>query len=224
MPELHVTFGGFPKFAKAMKEAAPEHLIRATGKALYLMGKSDIAKMRRDGLAGLNIKSKGFRNSFKFKATDSRNVKSLNALQLSEYTGAKPMRIFQTGGTVTASKARLLTILTGSARDGSGRRIYTQKELKAMIASGAAKIIQTKAGPAIILNTVQHTQRGKVKTGAQSVILAWLKPRITVKKRIDFFKNFDSNASEHERLLAEAAEWAIEATINDDEFDEGEFS
>src|SRR6185312_2036430 len=147
---LELSCAKLPAFIRALKLAAPEHLKRAFGKALYRIGKADTEKMRTEGLSALNIHSKGFRNSFKFKATDSREAKSINELTLTEYTGAKPFRIFQTGGDIEPRKSRTLTILTGAARSANGKRKYTQKELQDLINSGKAKIIKTKAGPAVV--------------------------------------------------------------------------
>lgn len=221
MADIYFSFSQIPTFAKALKEAAPEHLRRAMGKAFSRIGKSDIEKMKTS-LSGLNIRSKRFRNSFKFKATDSREAKSINDLQLSEYTGAKPFRIFQTGGTITPTKSKMLMILTDAARNKGGTRKYSQKELSAMIASGQAKIIQTKAGPAVI-QVEKLTKGGNYRKGAKAVILAWLKPQVQEKKRIDFFANFESNSAAHDEILAAAAEEAIRRTIaEDDSEDQGD--
>ena len=219
MSRITFSFAGISKFAKAMKVAAPEHLIRAVGRAFYLIGKSDIAKMKTEGLTGLNIKSAKFRNSFKFKATDSRNVKSLNEIRLSEYTGAKPFRIFQVGGDINPTKSRLLTILTPSARTAGGTRKYSPQELQMMIANKLAKVIKTRAGLAIIKEDQRNKKNGQPRAGAKSEILAWLKPKVTERKRIDFFSNFSNNAAEHELILGRAADEAIDRTLDDDEFE-----
>jgi hypothetical protein len=224
MPFVHFSFDSIPAFAKALREAAPKHLLKATGRAFYRIGKSDIEKFKNEQLSGgrLNVRSKGFINSFKFRATDARKVKSVGQLELSEYTGAKPFRIFQTGGDISPAKAKVLTILTDSARNGQGTRKITQKELSAMISAGQAKIIQTKAGPAVIKVDERTTKSGKLRTGSKATILAWLKPRVTEEKRIDFFGNFTSNAGAHEAILNEAAEEAIARTIADEEYEEYE--
>jgi len=215
---LELSCAKLPAFIRALKLAAPEHLKRAFGKALYRIGKADTEKMRTEGLSALNIHSKGFRNSFKFKATDSREAKSINELTLTEYTGAKPFRIFQTGGDIEPRKSRTLTILTGAARSANGKRKYTQKELQDLINSGKAKIIKTKAGPAVVQVDERTTKSGALRKGSKAVILAWLKPHVTEPQKIDFFKNFESNESIHQQILDAAAEEAIEKT--EDEGDE----
>jgi len=215
--EITFSFDDVPAFGRAMREAAPKFFVRELGKAFYQIGKSDNQKMKQQlQSSGLNIRSKGFLNSFKFKASDSREAKSISDLSLNEYTGAKPFRIFQDGGTITPSSSRLLTILTDAARTAGGKRKFSQKELEAMIASGQAKIIQTKAGPAIIKVDNLTTKSGRYKKGAKLTILAWLKPRVAEKKRIDFFANFESNGADHERILSAAADAAIEKTIADE--------
>jgi hypothetical protein len=219
MSAVIFTYDGIPSFAKALKEAAPEHLIRATGRALFKMGQSDIAKMKSEQLQGgsLNIKSKKFLNSFRFKASDSRQVASIEQLQLQEYTGAKPFKIFQDGGDIAPKRSKLLTILAPGGRTAAGARKYTQKELKAMIDSKQAIIIQTKAGPAIILNPNYTTKGGKAKTRNAYTIIAWLKPQVHEQKCIDFYANFENNSAQHQQILDAAAQEAIDKTLNDEE-------
>jgi hypothetical protein len=219
MVDVHFVFPSVQKFERAMKIAAPANLLKASGKAMFLIGRSDTDKIKTEQLQGgsLNIKSKGFLNAFKSKASDSREVKSLDQLQLSEYTGAKPFKIFQDGGDIAPVKSSLLTILTAAAKTAGGKRKYSQQELRAMIDSGQAKIIQIpNAGPAIVL---AQTKTGKDKKGPL-VVLAWLKPRVHEDKRIDFYGNFEKNSAEHERILDEAAQWAIDKTMDDEDFEE----
>jgi hypothetical protein len=214
MSELSVNFGSVPAFAKALKQAAPEYIKIETGKAFYKIGKSDTERMRSQGLGGLNVKAKYFRNSFKYFATDSRQVKSVDQIRLSEYTGAKPFKIFQDGGDIVPFRAKMLTILTAAARNPGGKRKYTQKELKAMIQAGVAAIIKTKEGAAIILVNKQR------KKNQPAVVLAWLRPQVHETKRIDFWANFEANNAAHEVILDAAAQAAIDRTIADDEYEE----
>lgn len=207
--DVYFEFPRIPQFAEVMKDKATPHLIRAMGKAFYRIGKSDIELMRGPGLADLKIRREGFRKSFKFKATDSREVKSVDELRLIEYTGAKPFQIFQTGGTIEPHNSHTLTILTDAARAITGRRKLSQKELKAMIDSGQAKIIQTKAGPAVVKIDEKTTKKGHLRKGSKWTILAWLKPKATEQKRLDFFANFDANASAHDSIMTMAADEVV---------------
>ena len=180
------------------------------------MGKSDIEKMRNDQLSGgrLNIRFKGFRNSFKSRVTPAAGeAQSLNQIQLSEYTGAKPFRIFQTGGEIAPVRARTLTVLAPGARNAAGGRKIGRKELRDMVRAGEAEIIQTKSGPAIVKPQMKLTKKGTYRRGAKVIILAWLRKLLTEKQRIDFFGNFESNSPEHERILAQAGDEAIQATL-----------
>lgn len=205
-----------------MKVAAPRYLMRAVGKAFFRIGKSDIDKMRTEGLGRLNVRFAGFRNSFKFRATDSRSARSVDQIQLSEYTGAKPFQIFEYGGDIAPLRARTLTVLAPGARNGAGSRKYTRKQLRAMIQSGEAKIIQTRSGPAIIKADERLTKKGALRRGSKVTILAWLRPRVKEQKRIDFEGNFQANAAEHQRFLDEAADEAIQKTRDAEESQEGE--
>jgi len=217
MPDFRFTFADFPPFARAMRVAAPRHLVRAVGKAFFRIGKSDIERMKTQGLGRLNIRFKGFANSFKFRATDSRLAKTVDQIQLSEYTGAKPFRIFDIGGEISPIHARTLTVLAAGARNAAGARKYTRKQLRAMIESGEAKIIPTKAGPAIVKSDERLTKKGTLRRGSKVIILAWLRPRVSEQKRIDFEGNFQANSGEHERILAEAADEAIAKTEAEEE-------
>jgi len=118
MADLVVRYDQIPRFARAMKLAASETLVRETGRALNLIGKSDIQKMKSEQLTGgrLNVRFKGLLNAFKFKATESAGASSISQLDLDEYTGVKMFRIFQTGGEISPRRARTLTVLAPGAR------------------------------------------------------------------------------------------------------------
>ncbi len=217
MGETFVTlsFADLPKFAEAMRVAAPGHLRRATGRALFKIGKADIEKMKREQVEGGRVhgRSKGFINSFKFKASDSREVRTIDQLQLSEYTGAKPFRIFQTGGEIRPEHSRTLTVLGPGMRNASGRRKYTPEKIRAMIESGEAEIIKTSRGAMIVTPEFKRTKTGKMRRQSKVTIIAYLKPIVHELKRIDFFGNFESNSAQHEAALDEAATVAIDKTI-----------
>lgn len=215
MPSVHFSFESIPPFEQAIRKSAPNHLVSAMRKAFHQIGKSDIDKLKTEQLSGgkLNIRSKGFRNSFKSKTNDA---KTINQLTLREYTGAKPFQIFETGGTITPHKSRVLTVLTDAARTAGGKRKYSQLELRELINNKLARIIQTKAGPAIVLEA-KTTKTGKLRRGAKMTILAWLRPNVTEDKRIDFIGNFERNSGLHNSFLESAAEECIERTIEDAE-------
>ncbi len=215
MPDYQFDFSQIATFARAMKIAAPDHLLRSMGRAFFLIGKSDIEMMKQTQLSGgrLNIRSKRFANAFKSRATDTRRIESIDKLVLSEYTGAKPFRIFETGGEIEPRQSRTLTILAPGGRTASGQRKYTQKELRDLVASGVLKIIQTKSGAAIVKAEDRLNKKGASRIGSKVTIIAWLRPRVHETHRIDFLGNFQANAGEHERLLAEAGERAIDQTI-----------
>jgi hypothetical protein len=218
--QVSATFGDFEQFASAMKTAMPKYLIQETAKALTKIGKSDILKMKTEQLQGgqggsLNIKFKGFANSFKSKATDagevSNNVTSLDQLKLSEYTGAKPFAIFQTGGTITPKNSKTLLVMTPI-----GRKLFKNRiELKRAIDTGEVIIIKTKIGPALVRNLNKLNRRGQIARGSRTDILAWLKPSVTEEKRIGFFKNFADNENMHEVFLGMAADEAMRKTVVD---------
>jgi hypothetical protein len=113
-----------------------------------------------------------------------------------------------------------MTILAPAARTASGKRKYSPEELRSMVASGQAKIIQTKSGPAIVQSDERYTKSGKPKVGSKMVILAWLRPHVTETQRIDFFGNYERNSDAHEAIFNEALNEAIEKTIADE--DEGD--
>jgi hypothetical protein len=177
----------------------PKILAKETKSAFKKIGRSDLSKFKKEQLRGgsLNVKSRGFLNSFKSKVTGT----SANDIALHEYTGAKPFEVFQSGGTITPHKGKYLTVLAPGARGADGKRIVTQKQLRAMLDSGDASIIKLKTKLAIILN--DHAKRNKDHVPK---VIAWLVPEVHEKKRIDFFQNFESNEAAHERIWAKAAE------------------
>jgi hypothetical protein len=209
----NINWQSIPLIAQAMKEAAPLEFARSIGKAFYKIGKIDTDTMRQQVSGAFKVNRKGFVNSFKFKAADSRTVTNLNQLYLSEYTGAKPFRIFQTGGNVVPTSAKTLTILTDAAKTAGGRRKYPAWQIRAMIDSGEARIIKTPRGAMIVREKISYTKTGKMKHGSRVDVLAILKPVIHQKQRIDFFKNYDSNEAAHESIYSVAMEEALQRTI-----------
>lgn len=187
-----------------MREAAPAALLRALGRAFHHIGQSDIEKMKTQGLSRLNIRRRGFLNSFKFGATDSRQVRAIGQLSLSEYTGAKPFRIFQAGGDIQA-RNRTLTIFAAAGRSASGKRKYSALQLRYMLDQGTAKIVPLRRGPAIV--RVSKDRKAPLE------IIAFLRSRVQEQQRIDFFRNYESNAAQHDLQLEAAAEEALAQTL-----------
>lgn len=186
------------RFAARWKDVAPAQLLEATNAVMFNIGSVDNRTMTLSVGSSLDVKSKAFLNSFKFKAA---KAKTIEEAQVSEYTGAKPMRIFQTGGTVIPVRSKFMTILTDEARSPSGRRKFTQKQFRQMLQTGVAKVIRTGRGLAIIRDFGGFTKSGKAKKGTRTIILAFLRKRITQKKRIDFFANHEKNVGTHEKSM-----------------------
>jgi hypothetical protein len=195
----------------------PVTIARHLARGLKLIGKSDITKMRSEQLSGgsgLNVRFRGLKNSFKFKSTDDDRAFQLNKLFLDEYTRWPGARIFQTGGTITPKRAKNLTVLMPSMRGANGKRKVTQKELRALIDSKQARIIPTARGALIIREKASLTKKGKLRKGARTEILAVLSRHSRQQKRLSFFENFQSNQSEHNRILDEAVEKALQEAAN----------
>lgn len=211
--QAKIDWGAVPGLAEAL-EHAPKHLVREVGRAMNLIGRSDIEKLRREQLSGgegrIKVSFKGLRNAFKHKAADSRKVADLNHLWLSEYTGWKMFRIFQVGGTIQPRTSRMLTVLTDFGRPAGRKRRWTQKQMKAALKSGELKVLRTRGGPVIVQDKELKTKKGKLRKGSRMEIVAYLVPKTRQKKRLDFFANFEANKAEHERLLAAAAQMAME--------------
>lgn len=209
---FEIDWSQIKRFGEACLEA-PHTVSVHLAKALAAMGKSDITKLRSEQLSGggggLNVQFKGLRNAFKYKATDPEKAFNLSKLFLDEYTRWPGAKIFQTGGVITPKRAKNLTILFPGMKS-KGKRKIKQKELRALIDSGEARIIKTTKGPLIIREKVKYTKKGNVRKGAKTEILAALRPMSRQKKRLSFFENFNANAAEHERLLNEACEKALQ--------------
>jgi hypothetical protein len=207
---FNVTFE-FPQcdaFVQAMAEA-PAELHRGMVSAFREIGKGDSQAMREQVASRFNVHRKGFVNSFKAKVDSTETATGDGGASLREYTGAKPFRIFETGGTVQASRSRSLLILTsGAGRSDSGKRRFSKLEIARLLDSGEAKIIVIRGRPAIV-KLAQKTKTGKFRRGAKDEIIAFLQPSIQEKKRIDFFKNFDGRESIHNDILEKAAESAL---------------
>jgi hypothetical protein len=209
MSQFSVTIEGLAEMQHAFR-LAPKKLADAEAKAFKRFGQSDIKKMVDEQLSGgdgLNIKSKGARNSFKYKVTG----RHADEITLREYTGSKMMEIFQTGGTISAN-GKMLTVLTAAARDGSGKRNITQKELRAMVDSGAAAIVKLSGDRLAIIVEQHKTITGRTK---QMQVLAFLVPAVEERQRIDFFRNFESNSAEHQRILQQVSDEVVKGLATD---------
>ena len=194
-------------FAHALANA-PKPLLKNLAKAYRDVGRFDIETLRARLPGKLNVRAKGLSNSFKFKATDPNRASDFTKLFTSEYTGWKAASIFQTGGTIVG-KGKQLTVLLDGARGANGRRKYTQKQLRALIASGKARFVPTPHGVLIVEDKGGLTKTGKGRKGSRSILLAILKKSITQTKRLDFYENFEANAAMHQDQL----ETAIENTL-----------
>ncbi|MEO6077873.1 MAG: hypothetical protein ABIP54_03735 [Candidatus Andersenbacteria bacterium] len=186
-------------FQQTLKDKAPALLATGVKEAFKKIGRADIRKLQREQLSGgsgLNVRSKGFKNSFKAKV----NGKDLDNLQLSEYTGFKGAQIFETGGTITARNSKTLTILTDNARDGNGKRLMDRKQLRQLINSGKLKIIKTPKGIYIVSPDAKE-------------VIAVLKKSVKIKKRLSFFSNFETNQAEHDAIYDGELEKALQAIV-----------
>jgi hypothetical protein len=218
---FEIDFSQVAGFGQAM-ERAPGKLLRSTALAFKRIGRSDIDKLKREQLSGggggLHIRSKGLRNAFKSKA--STNVQQFDQIKLSEYTGWKAFKIFETGGTIVPRNRRLLTVLTKEGRDGSGKRKWTQKQITSMVRSGELRVIRTPKIVMLVRNVggryKSGSRRGQFKSGARNEIVAYLVPSVKIRKMLDFYGNFSRNSAEHERILDEAALEALGLIVIDD--------
>jgi hypothetical protein len=219
MPDVSFRFDQIPRFARAMRFASEPVLVSKTAGALIRMGRADIEKMKTEQLSGgrLNVRFKGFRNSFKSKLLPQGKAQKIDQLQLSEYTGAKPFGIFQTGGIISPSRRKVLTVLAPGGRNAAGRRKFPAKDsldsIRAKIKSGELVVIQTRGGAVVATPQFKATKRGTMRRTNKVTVVAFLRPSVNEKQRIDFFGNFEANASEHERILGEAADAAIVETV-----------
>jgi hypothetical protein len=193
-------------FSDLLKKA-PKPLFKYLAKAYAEIGRYDIDRIRSNVSGSFNITSKGVANSFKTRATNPSQATDFSKLFTTEYTGWKAAEIFQTGGVIQA-KNKALTILTPQARRASGKRQFTQSQIRNMIADKLAKFVPTPRG--VLL--VQFTKGGKIRKKAGAyVILAILKPRVTEQKRLTFYETAEGNESIHTEML----EYAIENTLAD---------
>ncbi len=191
-------------YGKAMKEA-PDILLKNLAKGFLLFARYDI-KTLREGLGGqFNIRSKGLANSFKAKATDPSRATDITKIFADEYTGWKASQVFQTGGVITG-KGKNLTVLFQDARSGTGKRLYSQQQLRTMIASGAVRLVPTPRGVLIVQGKGRLLKSGAMSKGSRDVVLGILKHSITERKRLNFFENAEGNSSMHMDILQSAIE------------------
>jgi hypothetical protein len=197
----------------ACLERAPTVLFKELAKAFTEIGRYDINRIRSNVSGNLKLTSQGAAKSFKFKATDVGKANSFDKLFTDEYTGWKAAKIFQTGGTITG-KNKNLTIIFPEGRSASGKRKFTQSDLRNMILEKKVRLVPTPRGMLIIQSMGGLTKTGQIKTGgkgpgSRDVIIGILKRSVDEKKRIDFYETFDAAGSVHTEML----EYAIENTL-----------
>lgn len=167
--------------------------INATKRSLRGIGKADINKLKKEQLqpgGSLNVKSKAFRKSFKYKLYG----RDLNDLELSQWSGSRIAEIFTTGGTVKA-KNKLMPVFFGNKP--------TRPEYKANFASGRYIVFKSKSGNLIIFDNQLDKPIGV------------LKGEIHQQKRLYFYENHSNNAAEHEKIINEQFEKSLQKLMGD---------
>ncbi len=104
---------------------------------------TDVETFRRELPARLKIRKAGLAGAFKGVASKPAMATDLSKVFASVYTGWKAAEIFETGGTIGRGKS--LTVLTAAGRTSAGRRLYTQKQLLAMMNTGKVRFIRRPA-------------------------------------------------------------------------------
>jgi hypothetical protein len=192
-------------FAQMLAES-PRLLLQGLAEGFREIGRYDIETLRERLPGKLNVRAKGLAKSFKFKATDPAKASDFTKLFVSEYTGWTAADVFQTGGTI-AGKGKMLTVLTDAARGPSGKRRYTQNQLRQRIAQGKARMVPTPRGILIVEDKGGLLKSGKgFRKGSRSIILAILRKQVTERKRLDFYENFQQNDAAHQGILEVAVE------------------
>ncbi len=204
----------------ALMRGAPQELKRELGRAFFKIGQYDIQTLRRRQLSGrntngLNVRRRGLGRSFKFVASDSRKAKDLGDLFLTEYTRWPAAEIHQAGGTIRPKRGRALTILTDEARTAGGavKREYRRGGLARMIREGQASVIQTRRGPIVVRHRGGLTKSGKPRKGTRDEVVAFLRPSVRLRKRLDFFKNHERNTRRHNVVIDQAADRALQKAV-----------
>lgn len=192
-----------------LMENYPSELANALVVAFDRFSEATNKDIRADVQAGLKSKNKGLAKSFKTKVADKSHVKGNIDKVFANFSSRwKPAKIFQTGGTIKAYSGTMM-VLTQAAKYASGKIKYKPEQLRAMIASGEAKIITTSRGPMIALYKDKKTKTGKYRKGARMEILAWLRKQITEPKRLHFYETFDGKSELMMDLLDVAVEDAF---------------
>jgi hypothetical protein len=187
---------------------APDVFLQEVAKAFKTIGTADMTSLRGKLPGRLTIRAKGLAKSFKSKATDPSRATDMSKLFLSEYTGWKAAKIFEEGGEIVGH-GKNLTVLADAARGPSGKRKYTQGQIRTMIAEGKLRPVPTPRGILLVQSKGGLTKKGKPRKGAADIIIAVLRRKVHEEKRLDFMANFNSNNEQHQ----EAIEYAIENTL-----------
>ncbi len=218
--QVKIDHSAVTRFAKVMY-LAPDIIKKQIGKAIYKSARYDNKTLRERELqpgSSLHVNASSFRNTFKVWATDSRKARGIGDLYSSQFTRADLAQIHQTGGVITPDHGSVLTVIPASQRNSSGKRLLTQKEIQEMLNSGEAAIVGPNGHKMIVMTKMSVTKTGNVRSGAKSVVLAYLVGHVTIRKRLNFFENFERNTGQHDKYYEEAITEAVhELTLDANE-------
>lgn len=196
---LQIDPGPFEQLLKAWSRF-PNVLADHLAAALREIGQHDMRTLRQKP-GDMRIRRQALLKAFKAKSTDASRA-NLSNLFLVEYCGWAASEILQKGGKIDAKKRALTVLLPAGGRNGDGSRKFQRKVLADMAKNGQLRIMRNKrTGNAIVIQELPDGRKLPV---------AVLKKYVIVAKHLEFFENFQRNAAEHDRIMAEQAQAALQ--------------
>lgn len=176
-----------------------------------------VAIARADMMAGLRIRSKNVPKAISGWSNDK--AKNLEELKASIYTRSRLLEGQDKGGTIRGH-GKQLTVMFGYGRGASGKRRYTQRQLRQAIAERKVKMVPSPRG-VLLVETGTISSKGnfragrinKSKKGFSSVVIGILKRAITLQKRTHFYQTEQKLQPKAETILANAAETGLQKIV-----------
>jgi len=181
---------------------APKQLLENLAVAFDQIGRADIEEVR--STSKLRIQAAA-RKAFRYKATDPARATDGTKIFADEYSKWKAAGVHETGAHIVAKRGALW-VLTAAAKGASGRRRWTDEQIKSFIESGKFKIIKVGRGWGSSRLAVIRFLDNK-QTRFETI--AFMHKAVDVPKRLDWAGVIRRNAPQHQAFIQAAIDKTI---------------
>lgn len=207
--QVEMNISDFVNLGKALS-FSPKIASQQTAMALRRIGVSDRDKLEREQLSvNFPKRTRRLKNAFRIASPDAKKIQRPSQLFLREWTNWKAFGVFQSGGVQTSGNGMMLVWINRETKRKYAKKLNQfRREKRTAIIRANGKLLLVADLTSISAKSL------KARKGSRTVVLGVLRNRVTQKKRLSFFENFQANRAEHERLLGDAADKTIQITLD----------